>query len=122
MDHLFNNEPFLALMCTASRQQGSQLLRTASKDQIDTLCEIARNILDRRIPLSQNQVENLRKIRKTIYMLVNARVPWSKKKIHLARQHQQSGGFPPLLALLAPIVGGALGALTEKFVRSKVNN
>jgi hypothetical protein len=121
MDQLFNNEPFLALMCTASKQQGSQLLRTASKDQIDTLCQIARNILDKRVPLSQNQIDNLRKIRKTIYMLASTSYPWNKKKIHLARQHQQSGGFPPLLALLAPIVGGALGALTEKFVRSKVN-
>jgi hypothetical protein len=121
MDRLQENEPFLALLCSTSKQQGSQLLRTASKDQIDTLCEIAENILEKRIPLSPNQIDNLRKIRRTVHTLMNRRVPWNKKRIQLAREHQQSGGFPPLLALLAPIVGGALGALTEKFVRSKVN-
>jgi hypothetical protein len=122
ISRLREHEPFLAMVCTASQKQGEHLLRTASKDQIETLCEIAANILAQRVPLSPTQIEQLRQIKRTVYLLANRNVPWIQKRTHIARQqHQQKGGFPPLLALLAPIVGGALGALTEKLVRSKLN-
>src|SRR5579859_4372256 len=105
---LHENEPFLALVCSASKKQGV-LLRSANKDQIQTLCEIAENILDKRVPLSSNEIEQLRQIKKTVYMLADKSIPWTRKRSHLANQHrQQTGGFPPLVALLAPIVGSAL--------------
>jgi hypothetical protein len=115
------NEPFLTLLCSASDKQGNQLLKTASQDQIECLCEIAQNILEQNVPLTNREVDNLRNSRKTVYMLADRRLPWTRKRSQLVRHQQQRGGFPPLLALLAPIIGGALGALTNKFVKSKLD-
>jgi len=119
-DRLYRHEPFLALLATASRKQVEHLLKSASKDQIEALCEIAQNILQQNVSLTPNEINNLRRNKKTVYMLADRQTPWTVKRGRLVSQ-QQRGGFPPLLALLAPIIGGALGAVTEKVVRSQLN-
>lgn len=115
MSRLPNNAAFLQLLRTTTPQQCRVLIHTATKDQIYSLCEIAKNICLGNVDVTPNQKTKLRQNKSLLYKLCDKSVPWKKKR----RAVEQVGGFPPLLALLAPIIGGALGAATQKLV-SKV--
>ena len=117
-DRVVRNAAFISLLCTASPAQRRALIETASKDQIDTLCEIALNTRDGNIDASPEQIKALRRHRDRVIFLADKRVPWTEKKEDL----EQSGGFLPILAaVLAPVIGGALGAVTDHYVRKAMN-
>ena len=106
-----DQEAFLRFLHNSklSQKQRKELFRTASKEQIHALCECAFNILRKNVPLSSEQLKTLRKpkYKKTVYVLGDRKASLSKKKKALIKQ---DGGFP--FALLAPIIGGIIGALT----------
>jgi hypothetical protein len=108
-----DNAPFLQLGTTTTPEQCRQLIRTATKDQIETLCEIAKNVRLGNIRIPRDHLRKLRRYRPVVNKLTEKRVSWKKKK----RALQQFGGVFPLLALLAPAIGGVLGVLTEKLVK-----
>src|SRR5271170_6642055 len=112
-----DNKPYLFLVCTTTPCQRKQLIRTATKDQVDCFSEIADNVLKRNVPVTPKQLGELRKHKRVVKILVDRSFPWRKKRQAL----EQSGGFPPLLALLVPIIGGALGAVTENLVSKAMN-
>src|SRR5579859_5799729 len=98
---LKNNEPFLRYLHCASLRKRKQLLRTASNEELKTLCECAFNILRKNIPLSEDHLRLLRKPKTSsvIYKLANKKIPLGQKRKILV---QAGGAFP--FALLAPIV------------------
>jgi len=108
-------------------------LRTASKEQFESICDIARGIYHRKVPLTARQEDNLKRNKKSIYLLVNRTIPWTEKRNQLIRNQraalQQRGGFPPLLALLAPLIApllkaaavGAAGAAGAAGVNKLIN-
>jgi hypothetical protein len=108
---LRDNEAFVRLATSTSPVQRQQLIDSASKDQIECICECAYNILRKNVPLNSRQAGQLRKYRTVVYKLIDKRLPLSRKKKLIA---QQSGGFLP--ALLAPVVGAILGAVTDRLV------
>ena len=109
---VYANKSYLCLVCTTTPGQRKQLIHTATKDQVDCFSEIADNVLKRNVPITPKQLAELRKHKRVVKILVDRGTPWRTKRSAL----EQSGGFPPLLALLAPIIGGALGAVTDNLV------
>ena len=101
------NEAFLRLVGSKSTspKQRREVLRTASNEQVKSLCECAYNILKRNVPVTPAQLQDLRRHKKLMYMLADRSVPVDAKR----RRIQQRGGF--IVALLRPIASALLGAL-----------
>lgn len=82
------------------------IVNNASTDFIDSLCEIALNVLRGNIPLTDKQFALLKKKKKIIRLVADKKVKRTKKKKTL----NQSGGF------LLPLLGAAI-----PFIISLVN-
>jgi hypothetical protein len=78
-----------------------QMIQTASKDVIDTICECCLNVLKGTIPLSPHQKKCLAKHRHVLRQMVQKKIPIRQKKKLLV----QRGGILPLLPILAPLLG-----------------
>jgi transposase len=109
-----DNLSFLHFLCKCATQpQQKQLLKFATSDQINAICECAFNILRQNVQLPEQILSQLRrrpKVKKLIYQLADRKVSVAKKKKKLI---SQKGGFP-FLALLAPLIGSVIGALINK--------
>jgi len=106
---LENNQAFLQLLATTNPAQRNQLIRTASQDQLNSVCECAHNILRSNVPLSSDQIRKLRKHRSVVYRIADKRVPLGQKRKIL----EQNGGaiaaiLIPVISAIASAVAGAL--------------
>lgn len=92
----------LQLLANAKKQQRNAFINTASKDQIECLCDCANNFLKGNIPFSEAEVRKLKRYQKQIRFLANKdnNDIEGKRKILV-----QYGGFLP--ALLTPILSVA---------------
>jgi hypothetical protein len=104
------NESFLRYLHSANLRQRKQLLKSASKEEIKTLCECAFNIIKKNVPLSEQHLSELRKPknRKLVHQLADKSIP-------LERKHNlvvQSGGFP--FALIAPVLASLIGGFLAR--------
>jgi RecA/RadA recombinase len=102
VDRLKRNAAFIQYLHATSRQRQKQLLKSASAEEYKTLCECCSNILDRNVPLTDEQVAVLRQpqTRKIVYTLADKRIPLARKRTVVVNQ---LGGFIPLLPILAAI-------------------
>jgi hypothetical protein len=110
-NRLKNNASFLRYLHTANLRRRKQLLKSASAEELKSLCECAFNIILKNVPISPKQLAQLKKpkTRKLVYQLADKRIPLEQKRELVV----QSGGFLGLAALLGPIIasfiGGAIG-------------
>ena len=111
MKNLKKNHYFLHMMAKATPAQKRALLRTATKSQINALCEICLNILAGHLPLN---IKRLKKYKNTIRKLAKRSVGIHKKKALLVNQ---SGGFLPALA---PVILSALAGLVGRVIGDKI--
>lgn len=84
------------------------LLGSAKKDLVATLVDCAKNILERRVPLTAEQTRNVRRLASEIRLLVNPRTSLNQRRLVL-----QTGGFAslllkPVLKILPALLGGML--------------
>jgi hypothetical protein len=108
-NRIVENASFLHFLCKcATPAQQKQILKLATPDQINAICECAFNILRQNLTLPDPYIAQLRKPqnKKLIYHLASRKNSIAKKKKII----NQKGGFP-FLALLAPLVGSVIGAL-----------
>lgn len=91
----------LSVLSKAPPPMRKQMIQTASKDVIDTVCECCLNVLKGTIPLSPHQKKCLAKHRHVLRQMVQKKIPIRQKKKMLV----QRGGILPLLPLLAPLLG-----------------
>ena len=96
-------------MLHKARPSGRRLiLSNAGPDLLNTLCEIALNILNGKIPLTRRQYLMLQKKKNQIRTLASRSVSITKKK----RLVNQSGG-----AFFLPAIAAAIPFLTSLFSR-----
>jgi hypothetical protein len=105
------NEAFLRFLHNSAANQRNYLVKTASNEQMNSICECAMNIMRKNIPLTKRQVQNLRKYKKAVYKLADKSVSIAAKK----KAVKQSGGVIP--AILAPVLGLLLGEVAGKIFR-----
>jgi len=112
-----NNIAFIRDIHTLKKQKLRQRLRGATKEEIEFLCDCAFNILRKNIPLSSEQLVELRRppVRKAVYLLASNNIPFSRRRQIVT---SQTGGFLPILSIAAPILSGLLGSLASKITES----
>jgi hypothetical protein len=112
MSLLQKYEPFLRFISSATTppKQRTEVIRRATDNQVDAICECAYNVLHNAVPVTPSHKKKLKRFKNKIYTLADKKVPISKRR----RQLQQSGGFLP--ALIAPVVSALLGGLIDHIV------
>ena len=98
---LDRNAHFLRLLFSSKPSLKKKLIEHATKDQVDTLSELALNVLKGTISLESNQFNKLKRHAHKLRSLARKRGSVKRRKQLLVRN--QRGGFLPLLAALAPI-------------------
>lgn len=79
------------------------ILKHADKALVYSICELCDNTLCGNVPLTPQQIQNLKKHKHILKRLAKRGESWAKKKKALA---QKGGSFLPLLlSVLAPIIG-----------------
>ena len=96
----------LSVLSKASPPMRKQMIDSASKEVIDTVCECCLNVLKGTIPLSTHQKKCLGKHRHLLRQLVQKKIPVRQKKKMLV----QRGGFI-LPMLLGPVLKGIAGTM-----------
>ncbi|GIY21850.1 uncharacterized protein CDAR_494711 [Caerostris darwini] len=99
----------LHVLSTASPQQINEILKSATNEQIKTLCEICQNVLAGNVPKAN--VKRLCRYKRTIRQLANRNISIARKRKLLVNQ---TGGFLPLvlpavLSFVTGLVGKAIG-------------
>jgi hypothetical protein len=99
----------LSVLSKAPSPMRKQMIQSASKEVIDTVCECCLNVLKGTVPLSPHQKKCLGKHRHVLRQMVQKKIPIRQKKKMLV----QRGGILPLLLgpLLKGIAGTMLGGL-----------
>ena len=104
------NRDFLKLLSTSKPSSRRSLVQHASRDQIDTLSEIALNLLNDNIPTRPTQSNRLQQYARQLRHLARRKGSLKGKKALLTRN--QRGGFLAALAsILAPLAIGLVEKL-----------
>lgn len=112
-ERLKRNVALLNVLSQASKRQREAILNTATRDQINCICDCCNNILRENIPLTPLDFNNLKRYQSIIRYLARDKNPrkYKQKKQFLV----QEGGFLPVL--LAPILGVVGSILAETLIK-----
>jgi len=108
MKRLRRNLDFLQLYRKGDKQFRKNLLKKATKEHINTVCECAHNTLCGNIPLSSAQKSKLAKHKALLRKLGNRRIALQKKRKLLV---QKGGALLPLL--IGPILSALLSTVAS---------
>jgi len=102
---IHKHKEFLCFLQKANKKQLKAVLRNADNDQIGCLCEIALNVLNGNVKLTQTKRNELRKYKRFLRFMANKAKPISEKKLTVQR-----GGWivPLLISTVAPMLLEAL--------------
>ncbi len=101
LKRLKDNLDFISLLHkTRTAKKRRDLLKIATPEQILTVCECIKNVVNKNVPgITEKDKKCFKKHKGTILALVKNRVPTETRQKIIA----QKGGFLP--ALLAPVLG-----------------
>ncbi len=100
--------PLLKRLKRESDANRKKFFSDCPREIIECCCEIARNIINRNIPMNENQFKKIHREAKNIKELARVNTPLNKK-----RRILQIGGFLPML--LGPLIGIASNLLGGLF-------
>lgn len=110
---LHRNRSFLEAISKCSDDDRKNVIEKATHDQINSLTEIAQNILSGNFPLHDKRLKKLKKHKHSIRKLSKKTLSHTVKKKFL----KQKGGFLPFL--VAPVLS-ALGAIAGRVIGSQL--
>ncbi|GFY07034.1 uncharacterized protein TNCV_4203051 [Trichonephila clavipes] len=111
MNRIRQHVHLLHVLSAASPQQRNAILKSATNEQIKTLCEICQNVLAGNVPKAN--VKRLCRYKRTIRQLADRSISLGRKRKLLTTN--QTGGFLPLvLPAVLSFVGGLLGKTIGK--------
>ena len=113
MSRIAKHGAFLQYALKAGPKERKKLIRNASKVEINSVCEVCKNILAGRIPLKGQQHKRLCRYKNIIRKLANKRIKIDTKRRIL--QQQRGGALLPLLApLVVPLISSLISKVTGK--------
>ncbi len=95
--------PRLKLLSKASPHMRKAILANCDKGTMQCICECAKNVLKGNVPINREQMQKLRRHKKSLRELVRKKTSLQKK-----RRIVQTGGF--IGAIIAPVLS-ALGSV-----------
>lgn len=107
MSKVVTNQDFLRYLCNCKKNQQKSLIKYASKEQINAICEIILNILNGNLKIDEKQYKKLNSKKKVLRQLVN-KSSLKKKKFLI-----QKGGF---LQLLVPSIISGLATVIASII------
>lgn len=107
---LIKHKAFLDFIYSTDEDQRKQIIELAKDDQILAICECIYNVVQKNVKLTPKDIKKLRKSGDILYCLCDPDIPVKEKRALLV----QKGGLAFLPALLAPILGGLLGAAVSR--------
>ncbi|GFX69195.1 uncharacterized protein TNCV_3563711 [Trichonephila clavipes] len=116
MNRVSRHVHLLHVLADASPAQRKAILKSATDDRIQTLCEICDNLLSGNIPTKK--IKKLCGYKRVIRLLANRSVPISRKR-KLFTTNRQVGGFLPLIL---PGVLSLLGGIAGKAICKRIRN
>ena len=112
MSRINRNGAFLQYALKAKPKERKNLLKHASKVELNSICEVCKNILAGRIAVGAAQHRRLCKHKSVLRKLANKRIKLETKRKIL---QQQGGALLPLLApLIIPLVSGLINKIRGK--------
>ena len=106
------NEHFLRLLASSKPSVKKKLIQHASRDQMDSLSELALKLLSGVIPLKANHYKKLKRHAQKLRTLAKKKGSVKRRKDLLVRN--QRGGFLTVLAgLLAPLALNLISKLVK---------
>lgn len=105
---LKRNFDLLKLLSSCPKKLRNSIIKSGSKDLIDTICECIYNLLNGNINLQANEIEKLEKQKISLRKLLRLNGLKAKKKVLV-----QKGGFlqillPSIITGLATIISSAI--------------
>lgn len=108
---LKRNAHLLRALSASTPQKRKDILTHCSPDFLQTICEIALNVLKGNIRLPASLYKTLKKHKNKIRQLADRKLGLKfKRKLLLT----QRGGFLPLLAGLIPMIGDLISGLVKR--------
>lgn len=104
------NKDFLKSLNVCKKRDIDVILAKATKDQLDSITEIARNTLKGRIPYTQSSLKKLKRHKNTIREIAKKSISLKKKKQIL----KQKGGFLPFL--IGPVLASVLSGVISNVI------
>lgn len=115
MNNVRQHYPLLSMLASATPQQRIAILKTASSRQINSICEVCKNVLAGNVPVN---IKKLKKYKKCIRALATKSTSLNHRKKILINQN---GGFLPLiLPLILPGVISLIGGIIGKAIGKKI--
>src|SRR5687767_8489757 len=113
MSRIKKHGAFLQYLVQAKPKERKLLIKNASKVELNSICEVCKNILAGRIPLKGQQHRRLCRYKNIVRKLANKRVKLETKRRIL--QQQQGGALLPLLApLVFPLISSLISKVSGK--------
>lgn len=101
----------LNCICHLTPNHIKKVIATGDENLLKCVCECAHNVSNGNIPLTNNQLKQLKRHKQLIRTLGNTNTPLDAKRKLLA----QKGGFLPALLLpVLSVVGGIVGDLIAR--------
>lgn len=109
-NNVLKRQDYLNLLTTSKRdsKRRNALIDIGNKKEIEALCEIILNVMNRNIPLTPSQLKHLSKYKNVLRTLAKRSTTLKKKKTIL----KQKGGFLPAIL---PFIPKALALLKNLF-------
>jgi len=110
MSRISKHGAFLQYLVQANPKERKKLIKNASKVEINSVCEVCKNILAGRIPLKGQQHRRFCRFKNIVRKLANRRIGLETKRRIL--QQQRGGALLPLLApLVIPLISGLISKI-----------
>lgn len=107
MSKVLSNQEFLRYLCNCKSKQQKLIIKNATKDQINAICEIILNILNGNLKINELQFKKFSSKKSVLRQIVNKNS--LKKKKYLI----QKGGF---LQLLIPSIISGLATVVASII------
>jgi hypothetical protein len=104
------NRQFLEYLAKCSPSQRKPIIKSATTEEVNTVCECLLNVYNKNIPLSKNSIAKLRPYKKVIKSLLSKKPKSLKQKKTLLTQ--RGGAILPLI--LSAVLPQILGAIFSK--------
>ncbi|GFR11901.1 uncharacterized protein TNCT_279381 [Trichonephila clavata] len=107
MNRISRHVHLLHVLAAASPAHRKAILKSATADQIKTICEICQNLLSGNIPTKN--IKKLCNYKRVIRLLANRNVPISRKRKLFTTNRQVDGFLPLILPAVLSLLGGITG-------------